>query len=336
MIEILTANAEKTELQERPAAESLQAAREAGMFRLGTPGHQASATGVARHLSEMGRACPSTAWIAGTCLTSKTLGQVTSGLDTSTLFADPDALFCGSGVPGAGSGIRESAGVRLTGSWPIVSGCEDAAWAGLAATIDGTMSLVYVPADQLRISRTWQMAGMRGTGSHTAVADGVLVPFSLVGTFSGPPTPAMRLLFGLSVLAPVVGATFGALDAVHEMFDSGRKPFMTAYARMNESPAARHWLASATTLAERASRTMYDVAAHAETGDAERLHLHLTEAARDCRDAVELMLDLCGAAGFRTSNRLQRFWRDVAVGSRHPHLNGWLAIEGFGRTVSGL
>jgi alkylation response protein AidB-like acyl-CoA dehydrogenase len=131
------------------------------------------------------------------------------------------------------------------------------------------------------------------------------------------------------VLAPVVGATFGALDVITAMFASDRKPYMTQYSRMGESPGARHWLADATYLARRAERTMHTVAAAADADPAELTGMELADAARDCRAALELMLDLYGASGFKASNPLQRFWRDVAVGSRHPHLNPYLAVERF-------
>jgi len=199
---------------------------------------------------------------------------------------------------------------------------------------------VLMPTSDLTVEPTWDMAGMRGTGSHTVVADGVLVDPALVAPFT-PPSLAARQLFGITVLAPLVGATFGALDRIGAMFASDRKPFMTAYARMGDSPGARQWLAEATTLTERAERTMLAVAAEVdrEPGLDERagrrLHLNLFEAARDCRDALDRMLDLHGASGFRTSNPLQRLWRDVAVGSRHPHLTGYLATEGYGQLLAG-
>jgi alkylation response protein AidB-like acyl-CoA dehydrogenase len=47
-----------------------------------------------------------------------------------------------------------------------------------------------------------------------------------------------------------------------------------------------------------------------------RLRLELATAAQECRQAVEKLLDLHGASGFTQDNPLQRFWRDVAVGTR--------------------
>jgi alkylation response protein AidB-like acyl-CoA dehydrogenase len=346
MIDILAANAELTERQDRPAAESVKAARAGGAFALGTPrrfgGREADATTAARVLAELGRACPSTAWIAGTTMTSKTLAVRGSDLGEATLrelHADPDAVWCGSGSP-SGQGVRTPEGVRVTGRWAYVSGCEDAGWAGFGALVDGAFSLVQIPRADLRIERTWDVAGMRGTGSHTVIAEDVLVPAERVGAFRLPPDLATLQVFGLTVLAPVVGATFGALDVVNAMFGSDRKPHMSAYAKMNESPGARHWLAEATTLAQRAERTMLAVAAEVDGGaeltpeDSSRLHLNLAEAGADCRAALDRMLDLHGLSGFATSNPLQRLWRDVSVGTRHPHLNGYLAMEGYGRVVS--
>jgi len=69
--------------------------------------------------------------------------------------------------------------------------------------------------------------------------------------------------------------------------------------------------------------------------DGPRLHMDLADAARDCRSAVERMLDLHGAGGFAAANGLQRYWRDVAVGSRHPHLNPYLAVERYGTALAG-
>lgn len=140
------------------------------------------------------------------------------------------------------------------------------------------------------------------------------------------------------MLGPVVGAARGALDVIRTMFASDRKPFMTACSRMGESAGARHWLAEAAHLVDRAERTMLAVARAAESrggaaADTARLAMDLADAGRDCRAALELMLDLHGASGFAGANPLQRYWRDVAVGSRHPHPNPCLATENLGSAL---
>jgi alkylation response protein AidB-like acyl-CoA dehydrogenase len=339
---VLLDNAEKTERQDRPTADSLGVVRRHGGFALRTPersgGAWADAGTVARHLADVGRYCPSTAWIAGTCATGKTFAEdAFGGAVPADFHADPDALACGSGRPD-GTGTSEAGGIRINGRWPYVSGCEDAAWAMLGLVVDGTFSVALIPMADLTVERTWLSAGMRGTGSQTVVAQNLLIPAEWVAS-AGPPTPSAKVFYGLTVLAPVVGAARGALDVVHALFASDRKPFMTAYARMGDSPAARHWLAEATLLVDRAERTMLAAAQAVDAGDfsaAERarLEMDLSYAARDCRDAVELMLDLHGPSGFATSNPLQRYWRDIAVGGRHPHLRTYIAAEDHGRALA--
>jgi alkylation response protein AidB-like acyl-CoA dehydrogenase len=338
---VLLAHADKADQNDRAAAESLDAVRQAGVFALRTPlafgGAWASTETTARCLTELGRACPSTAWIAGTCATGKNF--VNSCFPESSsheFFADPNALACGSGVP-RGQGERLAEGVRVRGRWPNISGCEDATWAGLGLMVEGAFSMAVIPVADLTIERTWQMAGMRGTGSHTLVAD-LVIPNEQVAAFV-PPSHHDLLLYDVTVLGPVVGAARGALDVVNAMSASDRKPFMSAYSRMGESPGARHWLAEATHLVNRAERTMFAGAREADSADLDeadgaRLHLDMADAGRDCRNAVERMLDLHGPSGFNTANPLQRYWRDVSVGSRHPHLNTYLKWEDFGSALA--
>ncbi|MFD7710134.1 acyl-CoA dehydrogenase family protein [Streptomyces sp. NPDC059786] len=340
--QVLFAHAERTEQQDRLTEVSVEALRRSGALALRTPvqygGAWTDASAGAVRLAEIGRACPSAAWIAGTCATAKTLfAQSFDEPVQKEYFADPNALACGTGAPAA-QGIREADGVRVTGRWETVSGCEDADWAQLALMIDGAYHVMVVPTAELTVERNWHMAGMRGTGSQRLVADGLLVPARQTAAVA-PPQPQDRLFFALCALAPVVGATQGALHVIEDMFASARKPYMTSYARMGESPGARHWLAEAARLVDRAEQTMLAVAhdsPRAEFGelDRARLQMSLTGAARDCREAVERMLDLHGASGFRTSNALQRYWRDVAVAGRHPLLNPYLATESLGTALT--
>jgi alkylation response protein AidB-like acyl-CoA dehydrogenase len=132
-------------------------------------------------IAELARGCPSTAWLASTSMVSKSM--ITFGdfgdPTLAEVFADPDALFCGVGEP-TGSGVSGSDGVHVTGRWATVSGCEDATWACLGTMINGVFSLVLIPMADLVIDRSWDVAGMRGTGSHSVVAEDVLVPAARV------------------------------------------------------------------------------------------------------------------------------------------------------------
>jgi alkylation response protein AidB-like acyl-CoA dehydrogenase len=336
---IIADNAAKTEQDGRPAPESLAAARRLGVLSLVTPvsygGRNADPATLARELAAVARHCPSTAWVAGTTAAAKLMARsLPPGEARAEFFADPDAICCGSGSPG-GTLTHGPGGPVVSGRWPSISGCEDAEWAALAVADGDGVSVVSLPASALTVERTWDAAGMRGTGSHTLVADAVPVPEHRIGNFA-PLVPEQQRSFVLCVTAPVVGATRGALDVVTAMFASGHRPHLTPYQRMSESPSARQWYAEATRLVGRAERTMLGVAeAELPAENAGQwLTAELADAAQDCRDALELMLDVHGSSSFAAANPLQRYWRDVAVGSRHRVLSPYLAIEFYGQALT--
>lgn len=344
VIKILSEHAAQTERQGRPAEQSLAAVRQAGDFALRMPlehgGTWADATTTARRLAELARACPSTSWNVGTSATAKTLTVKGLGDALPKEFtADPDAQSCGTGVPSGQVVSRSAEGARVSGSWRSLSGCEDSIWATVGVMEGDQMKMALIPVADLRLERTWDMAGMRGTGSHTLVADNLLVAEERIFTAPLPGPLPDRLFYALTALGPVVGATRGALDVVEAVFASDRKPYMSAYSRMGESPGARHWLGEATRLTNRAERSLLALAGTVDSGtvvdaDGPRLSAEMVETAQDCRAALEFMLDLGGTSGFASSHDLQRFWRDVAVASRHPHLNPYLSAERFGEFVS--
>ncbi|MER8001670.1 acyl-CoA dehydrogenase family protein [Streptomyces sp. NPDC095613] len=350
----LSANAARTERELRPAPDSVAAVRDAGLFTLSVP---AEAGGLDTDLhtfveviAELGRGCPSTAWVVGLCGAAKKLvGSVVSDTARDALLADPHAVVCSSGVPQGASGERVPGGLRISGRWAMASGSELASWAMVMVPLKGdgppAVCPTLVPASDLSVDRTWRAAGLSGTSSHTLVAEDVFVPESLV-TFpagSGPlPAPEAMFMGGLAGLAPMIGATRGAQDVVEAAIAGKRAPYATTYARVADSPLGRYWFTEALRRTETAMRRALRVAdavdalrpgAAMPVAERVELRVELTTAARECREAMELLLDLHGASGFADDNPLQRFWRDVAVGTRHPYLTPYTLAEDHGRVV---
>ncbi len=134
VMDTLAANAADTEQGGRPAEASLKAAQTAGAFALRTPvahgGSGATAMVTTDLIAAMARRCPSTAWVVSTSLVSKNMiafGDFPART-LETVFSDPHAVACGVGPPD-GQGESGPDGVRLSGRWANVSGCEDAPWA---------------------------------------------------------------------------------------------------------------------------------------------------------------------------------------------------------------
>jgi alkylation response protein AidB-like acyl-CoA dehydrogenase len=349
----LAANARRAERDRRLPAESIAVLRDTGAFALATParfgGLDADLPTTVRVISELGRGCPSSAWLVAVSAEAQpAFTPLMSEEVLAEFYADPDTRLCGAGNP-PGRGRRVAGGVRVSGRWPYASGCEDAPWAITLVLVgdgDGTPEFVLVlaPTSDLDIERTWDTAGMRGTGSHTLVADDLFVPRARVLPLPTGPNgapdlfagrPARPLGGGVTLLAALVGAARGALDAVGSTLHE-RKPPMTQYDSLAASPGARHWFAEATHLIESAQHDLLVLAAEieqlmAEPTPADRdttaLRMRLNSVVQRCQDGVNLLLDLNGASSFAVDNALQRFWRDLHVGSRHVQFNPYLALE---------
>ena len=54
------------------------------------------------------------------------------------------------------------------------------------------------------------------------------------------------------------------------------------------------------------------------------------------REAGQRLMDVAGPGAFARRNPLQRYWRDLNVGTRHNALNAGLSAELFGRALLGL
>ncbi|GAB7046411.1 acyl-CoA dehydrogenase family protein [Catenuloplanes indicus] len=348
----LLANAERTERDLTPAPDSVAAVRAAGLFALTVPraagGSEADLVTQVEVLTELGRGCASTAWVVGLNAANKAVARLAlPDPAQEAVLADPDSVFCATQVVSPGSsGVRVPGGLRVSGRWSMASGAELASLAMIAVPLPdaGTPmpAMALVPLSDLSVDRTWRAAGLGGTSSHTLVAEDVLVPDGFV-TFpeaARPIPPEAMFAGGLTVLAPMIGATHAALDLVADAITGGRAPYMTTYARVADSPLGRYWFTEARRRTDTAMRRTLRVAevvdglpagSELPVTDRVELRVELSTAARECREAMDLLLDLHGASGFVDGNPLQRYWRDVAVGTRHPFFTPYILAEDYGR-----
>ena len=124
-------------------------------------------------------------------------------------------------------------GYRISGRAPFVSNCYDADWISSTALVDvdqhsegePEMVMVYFPREDCDIIDTWDVMGMRGTGSHDISVTDVYVPksrtFRMVPEFepgSHYQGPLYRLpLVGAAatgIPTPMLGVARRALDEV--------------------------------------------------------------------------------------------------------------------------
>jgi alkylation response protein AidB-like acyl-CoA dehydrogenase len=354
---VLAANAAATEERGTPTAESLAAAHQVGAFALTTParfgGLEAADRTMVRVFVELAAGCPSTSWLAAVSATAKSVFTDWMTPEAQQAFyADPHVRLCGTARP-TGQARAVPGGTRLSGRWAYASGCLDAPWAMVGAGLLGGEEprphFVLLPTAELTIEHTWDgVAGMRGTGSHTLVAEDVFVPdaFALAPPTGTDGAPVRRgtegLHVGLHTVSPLLGAAKGALDVMRPLMTAERSVFGTTYRRKADSPSARQLFAEATQLvdtAEQRTLRVADVLDAATRGGPPsptalaHERMQLMAATQECRTAVEKLLDLNGAGTFAAGNPLNRFWRDLAVGSRHHAITPFIAADDYGRVL---
>jgi alkylation response protein AidB-like acyl-CoA dehydrogenase len=292
-------------------------------------------------------------WVAG----------VTSAQAQKDLFgADPNARVAGGGAPGQAR--RVDGGLRLSGRWSFASGAHHATWAALSATVtddagvpvDGVMCLA--PVSEVRMEDTWRTVGMRATGSNTWTAEDVFVPahrivsmIALVeGRWSAETDEVMyRLPFVPMATLPLLGPLLGIGRAAMELTvrsAAHKGMHHTFFARQSDSVGVQVQIAQAALLLETARLHVYHtadeldgIAARGERSDyaaRARVRATLGYAAQQILDAINILLNVHGAASFAETSPMQQYWRDANTAARHAGLNSMVGYEIFGKALLGV
>jgi alkylation response protein AidB-like acyl-CoA dehydrogenase len=265
--------------------------------------------------------------------------------------------FAGVIAPG-GTARRSGESYVVSGQWAFASGSFHASWfAGGVLVQDEAGNLVgpgmaLVPFSELRIEDTWFVAGMCGTASNTVVANSVAVPAGRITLLGDGPKedrePADRWPVG-SVLALVLtGSLLGAAQACAELvIEKAPKRALsyTSYASTADSMVAVSEVARARLDIDSAWLHAFHAAGYIDTVGAGAARDPIEEARLrgQCgyltallRRGVGALINVAGAGSFASASPLQRYWRDLEVGSRHAFLATNVALETYGRGLFGL
>ena len=316
--------------------------------------------------AEIGRACPGTAWSSGILSSVTSFAASLPARQTRLLFEKGGELAC---IASSKTGVARptEGGFLVTGQWGYGSGCLHADWAFCGVKIQGADGVdVGAGSAFLRLSDTprvqiqsdWQVCGLSGSGSNSIRADDHFVPSDLVlqdsdrgslrealsGTeLEGRDLWPMGPLNPLTVLPAMLGAAGGLLEAVTAKMNS-RAVIGWKYARQSDSELLLGMLGTAAMQIDsawmhvgRACDTLDVIAAERSV-----THLELVKVQADCgyamrllREASSTLMDIAGPGAFALASSMQRFWRDLNVGSRHNALNSALSLELLGRALTG-
>jgi 3-hydroxy-9,10-secoandrosta-1,3,5(10)-triene-9,17-dione monooxygenase len=366
---LLERNAAQTEADRRVPEENIQAVKDAGLFKITVPrrfgGYEVPIETKLEVSAALAEGCGSTAWVTAlTNVCNWGVGLWPDRAQQEIFGADPDARVAGVLAPSTDI-ERVDGGYVVSGKWAWSSGCLHATWAltgVMQQAEDGTpidIGLVLMPMSELSIEDTWFVAGMKGTGSNTVVAERVFVPehryLSVPPAIQGVyPTehkdePLYRSAFipvlALILVGPLLGLGRAALRIAIEKAPR-RAVSYTRFGTQTESTAFQMKLAEASmTLddailhAHRAAQDIDDYAARGEIMPYElraRVRGDTGWVSTKVRRALELILDAHGASGFADSSAMQRIWRDANTAGRHAVVNSLVNEEVYGKALLGI
>jgi alkylation response protein AidB-like acyl-CoA dehydrogenase len=340
--------ATETEHQRQLPDELLARLRDSGLLRAGAPveaGALELPPGLAlRCAEEIARGDTSPGWCVSIAITSSLLAAYLPAESRTELFGDGQTVAAGVWAP-RGKGRPVEGGVVVSGRWAFCSGIShaDLLFAGCVIESDASSagerplpSVVALRKEDLQVQDTWHTLGLRGTGSHDAVADEVFVPsrfaFSL---FDGPVVdrPLYRFpifgFFALSIAAPALG---NARAAIEDFVALAAGKVGLGSARTLAERAATQAAVATAEASLRAARALYyeaiEAAWQAALGDEpvsvalrNGLRLAATHAVRTSADVVRSMYDLAGGTAIYDTSPLQRRFRDAHTATAHFQVN---------------
>jgi len=251
----------------------------------------------------------------------------------------------------------------ISGEWRPASGVRQARWAMVSVSTDEhsretkDATLAVVPTASGLIGDTWNVAGMRATGSDTLIFENVFVPDdrllsfeqmtsgAYVGVHPDEPLTASTIVSALTVtvVAPLLGMGEAALDYA---LDSIRPVTSTAPAkssRSRDSSSVKNLMADAASLIDTARLHAYRALADVERGITEksqldshlksRVHMDAGIATKSLRESISIILSVTGSASFSLENPIQRIWRDLEFSSTHMNIAPDRAREDYGQAL---
>lgn len=349
----------------------LDALRGAGLFDLRRPAHLGGAVPSFREItglvSTLARADGSTAWnVAVSTITSWMAAHLPDPA-VDEIFAEPGVQICGTLSPGGAlQPSADGSTYVLDGGWRFISGARTSRWQMVIAMTPapgdaGMMpALAAVPLQDLRIVDDWHTAGLRGTGSVTTAATGVVVPAHRVlplpvvldghgacEQLAGDArfgSPLVATASGLSA-AVAPGLAAAALDLFRGRA-ADRGITYTAYARQSEAAVTHLQVGEADLLVDESTFQAYAIAdaLDAYDGTPGSWTTEQRAAARGrlgrstelALRAARLVGDASGGTSIHLESPIQRVVRDLQAMSQHALISPATNRELHGRVLCGL
>ncbi|MCB9598937.1 MAG: acyl-CoA dehydrogenase family protein [Sandaracinus sp.] len=353
---VIAPYARAIETERRLPPEVIDALVEAGLFKALVPkehgGGEHALLSFLDAVETIAAADGSAGWCAMIGGTSGLMAAYLAPDAAQTLFGDARAISAGVFAP-FGKATPVEGGYRVTGRWPFASGCQHAThvMGGAMIAREGRpemRSMIFGLKD-VRVQDTWDVVGLRGTGSHDFEVEDAFVPEARTLSLFGKPRHEGALyrqpLFGAlaaGVASVTIGIARGALDALVTLARTKRiGPDRTMATReLVQRDVGVAWArvdAAKATLVAALEANAAEVARQGEASLSTRARLRLAacHAAKECAQVVDVAYEHGGGAAIYAGSSFQRAKRDVHVATQHLMVSGTSATLA-GRALLGL
>jgi len=327
------ARAEASDENDAYVEQNMAELKQSGLLGAGVPaelgGMGLEVEDLCRMLSEVARACPSTALalsmhthqVAVNAWRFRRAKAPVGPLLERVARERVQLLSTGAGdwLHGSGEARKVEGGYRLRARKSFVSGVLSGDLL-LTSAVEGDTVLHFalpLKSEGIRIERTWRTLGMRATGSHDVILEDAFLPEQAVSLRR--PQGAWHPLFHLIVLL--------ALPLIYSVYvgvaESARE---TALGLARRRPGAGELLQqvggleNALAKARIAHADMLRHASGASPGmeTSNRVLAARSLVAEGVLETVSAALETAGGAAFYRSNRLERLFRDAQGARYHP------------------
>ena len=315
-------------------------------------GENASSMETIEVLEDMAAIDASVAWnvMLGSEINAMAAGGMDPELAKEVFVDNPRVIMCGGGGPGgapARAERQEDGSIKIWGQTTFISGCHNATWCFMGAplmkgdeveTDENGMPIFnvwFVPRDQWEIVDTWDVAGLRGSGSHDVRADGGVIParFAGVSLWSVPahyPNPVYRMPTGFRLAynkaAIALGIAKGALQVFADIAQN-KIPMLSSSSLAKRGIAQwRMGLAEAkyrscrAFLMEALERCEQEMTGNDELPGAKAtqdVRLACVHAGNECMELVDMLHNTAGTTAMRMHSPLERMLRDAHGTASH-------------------
>jgi alkylation response protein AidB-like acyl-CoA dehydrogenase len=309
------------------------------LFSAGVPaelgGGGASHAELCAILREMAHYCGSTALALSmhTHLLAATVWRWRQGHAVEPLLkriaAEETVLISSGGsdwLESSGTAEKADGGFRITARKVFSSGCPVGELLVTSAVYDDPENgptVLHFPMpfkdENVTIMDNWRTLGMRSTGSHDVVINGVFVPESAIALrrLKGKWHPFFNVVAAVAI--PLIMAVYvGVAEAAYDLA-------LTQAPKKGNDPQVPYLIGEMTnalTTAQMALQGMIDTAANYNfepvNKTANAIFIRKTIAARAAIRTVEKAMEVVGGAAFFRSLGLERLFRDVQGGLYHP------------------